>query len=247
MNFVRTSAHHRLDGFRELARRLDRRVGARSDDRARDGTGAPLFAERKDNVGQGSLAGRIHNISRTWALPAHAHVERSLQPERETAPGRVELHGRHPQVEHDSIDSVESRFACQRIEIGEPVLKESQTASRLLDEIGTQGSGGLIAIDAADLAVGGGQDCTGITAGAKRGIDVDAPVAWLQILDRGSAEHGNVEGRSASDSRAAAARRHSRAPSASRAATWDPSSPLSARTFWVASASSLLKRPGSQI
>ena len=69
----------------------------------------------------------------------------------------------------------------------------------------------------------------------------------VEEFDRRAAEHGNVEGRSASDSRAAAARHHSRAPGALRAATWEPSSPLSARTFWVASASSFWKRPGSQI
>ena len=76
----------------------------------------------------------------------------------------------------------------------------------------------------------------------------DAAVTDVEEFERGAAEHGNVGGWSASDSRkAVAARRHSRAPSALRAATCEPSSPLSARTFWVASASSLRKRPGSQI
>src|SRR5262249_22408058 len=81
----------------------------------------------------------------------------------------------------------------------------------------------------------------------ERAIDVVAALLGLEQLDCGTAEHRNVEGWSASDSRAVAAHHHSRAPGASRAADRVPSSPLSARTFWVASASSFWKRLGSQI
>ena len=133
------------------------------------------------------------------------------------------------------------------VEIGEAVLDQSEPAAGLLDEIGAERDRRLVAVDADDLAVGGGEDGARIAAGAEGAVDIDAAVTHAEVLERRSAEHGNVEGWSASDSRAAAARRHSRAPDASRAATWDPSSVLSARTFWVASASSFWNRPGSQI
>ena len=100
---------------------------------------------------------------------------------------------------------------------------------------------GLIAVDADHLAIGGRKNGARIAAGAEGAVDIDAAVADVEEFDGVAAEHGNVEGRSASDSRAAAARHHSRAPGASRAATWEPSCALSARTFWVASASSALE------
>ena len=102
-------------------------------------------------------------------------------------------------------------------------------------------------MDADHAAIGRREDRAGIAPRAERAIDVDATLPGLKKLDRRAAEHGNVEGWSASDSRAVAACHHSRAPGASRAADRDPSSPMSARTFWVASASLFWKRPGSQI
>ena len=87
-----------------------------------------------------------------------------------------------------------------------------------------------------------------VAAGAEGAVDIDAAVMHVEESQRGGAEHGNMKGWSASGSRkAAAARHHSRAPGAPRPAIGEPSWPLSARTFWVASASSLRKRPGSQI
>ena len=182
------------------------------------------------------------------ALAAHAHVERAVEAEREAASGGVELHRRNAEIEHDAVDCiVKPASRAIDVEIGKSILDQCQTASGLLDQIGAESDGGLVAIDADHACIGRREDCAGVAARAERAVDVDTAVTRLEQLDRRAAEHGNVEGRSASDSRAAAARHHSRAPGASRAATWDPSSPLSARTFWVASASSLWKRPGSQI
>src|SRR5579872_5840141 len=98
------------------------------------------------------------------------------------------------------------------------------------------------------MAIRGGEDDACVAAGAECRIDVDAAIMNVEKARRDGAEHGNVGAWSASDSReAAAAHRHSRAPGAFRAAAWEPSWALSARTFWVASASSLRNRPGSQI
>ena len=125
-------------------------------------------------------------------------------------------------------------------EIGEAVLDQREPAVRGRHEIGAERERMRVAVDGDDLAIRGVEDCARVAAGAEGGVDIDAAVFDIEEVERGAAEHGNVGGWSASDSgKAVAAHRHSRAPSALRAAAWELSSALSARTFWVASASSL--------
>ena len=45
------------------------------------------------------------------------------------------------------------------------------------------------------------EDRARVAAGAEGGVDIDAAVARLEEVDRGTAEHGNVTSQSASDSR----------------------------------------------
>src|SRR5262249_26397157 len=207
----------------------------------------PFFAESKDDVGQIVLACRVDNVSGAGAPTAHAHVERPVEPERKAAAGGIELHGRNAQIKHDAIDKVVSGFVRDSVEIGETILGQHQAAVRLLDQVGGTCNGTLIAVDADHFAISRGKNGARIATGAEGAIDENAAVMDIEKIDRGAAEHGNMEGRSASDSRAAAARHHSRAPGAGRAATWELNSSLSARTFSVACASSFWKRPGSQI
>ena len=157
--------------------------------------------------------------------------------------GGVELHGRHAEIEHDAVDGVEAGRARDLLEIGEAVLDQRQAIIRCRKRAAERDRGG-VAVDGDDLALRRFQDCAAVAAGAEGRVDIDAAVMDIEEVERGAAEHGNVGGWSASDSRAAAARRHSRAPSALRAADWELSSVLSSRTFWVASASSLLKPAG---
>ena len=98
---------------------------------------------------------------------------------------------------------------------------------------------------ATTLRIGRRQDRAGIAAGPERRVHIDAAVARRQELQDRMDKHGNVTSQSASDGgvSAAAARHHSRAPSA---ATRELNCCLSARTFAVASASSARKRSGSQ-
>ena len=129
--------------------------------------------------------------------------------------------------------------ARDRVEIGKAVFDQREPAVRRLHQVGAERDRALVAVDADHFAVGGGEDRAAIAAGAESRVDIDAAVMHVEEVERRRAEHGNMGGRSASGSRkAAAARRHSRAPSALRAADWDPSWLLSARTLSVASASS---------
>src|SRR5262245_26463164 len=96
----------------------------------------PFFAKSKDDVGQSAFACVVHNVSSGGALAAHAHVERSVEAEREAAPGGIELHGRDAQIQHNSIDEIVSGLACDAVEIGETILGQCQAAFCLLDQIG---------------------------------------------------------------------------------------------------------------
>src|SRR6185437_8032894 len=136
-------------------------------------------------------------------------------------------------------------------QITEAIFDQFEPAPRLFDEIGAARDRALIAVDADHSRARGGKNCARKSAGAERGIDIEAALTDVEPFNGAMDEHGNVTSQSASDSRAAAARHHSRAPSgfggASAAIIRAPSSCLKARTFSVASASSVRKRPGSQI
>src|SRR5262249_51523877 len=105
-----------------------------------------------------------------------------------------------------------------------------------------------VTVDADHLRARRGENRTRVAAGPEGTVDVHAAGTKVEELDRGRTEHGDVTGRSASDTvPGAAARHHPRAPCGSSAALREPSCFLSARTFSVASASCARKRSGSQI
>ena len=189
------------------------------------------------------------HVGRARPGAAHAHVERTVEAEREAAGGFVELHRRQPDIEHDAVDRVIAAGPRHAFEIGETVLDQDQPAFGARHQVEARGNRALVAINADDVAVCGGEDRARIAAGAEGRVDIDAAVADVEEFDRGAAEHRNVTDQSAIGSRlpAAAARHHSRAPCGPSAATRVPSCFLSARTFSVASASSARNRAGSQI
>src|SRR5262249_23529690 len=99
-----------------------------------------------------------------------------------------------------------------RCEIGKPVLDQRQAAARLLDQVRAQRDCSLIAVDADHRAIGSRENGARIAAGAEGAVDIGATVSGLEVADRMATEHGNVEGRFASESRAV--RHHCRAPGA---------------------------------
>src|SRR5688572_12836915 len=54
--------------------------------------------------GDFGLAGAVQEIGGAGALPAHAHVERTVGLEGEAALGPVELHRRDADIESDAVD-----------------------------------------------------------------------------------------------------------------------------------------------
>ena len=225
----------------------DRRSDARLDDGAGDGARMALFAENENDVGKIALACSGDHIGRARTLPAHAHVERPVEAEGKAARGGIELHGGDAEVEHHAVHAIGAAIARDCVEIGKAVFDQREPAVRRLHQVGAERDRALVAVDADHFAVGGRENGAAIAAGAESGVDIDAAVMHVEEVERRRAEHGNMVGRSANDSRkAVAARRHSRTPGVLRAADWAPSWLLSARTLSVASASSFENRPGSQ-
>ena len=123
-------------------------------------------------------------------------------------------------------------FSRDAVERGEALLDQRQSAIGRLHQIGAVRHRALVAVDADDLRIGGREDRAAVAAGAEGAVDIDAAVADVEQLERGPREHGNVTGQSASDSRAIAARHHSRAPSGSSAALSKPGRFLQRAPSW---------------
>ena len=185
---------HRGNDIGQRAGGRDRRDAARFDDGARDTARMTLFTQDENDIGEVALARRVDDIGRARARTRHAHVERPVETEREAALRGIELHGGDAEVEHHAVDFRETGVARDVVEIGETIFDQRQPAARRLHQVRTQRDGALVAIDADHLAVGRGQDGARIAAGAESGVDIDAAVTNIEELDRGAAEHGNVEG-----------------------------------------------------
>src|SRR5665213_1514348 len=123
---------------------------------------------------------------------AHAHVERTVVPERKATLGAIELHRRDAEVEHHAIEAVDPAIARDLIEIGELIFDQRQAAFCGLDQIGAAGTPGLVAVDADDAAIGGGKHRAAITAGAEGGIQVNAAIAHGEVFQCLGAEDGYV-------------------------------------------------------
>ena len=234
MNLVRLGAHHPSDNVGQRLGGADRRKLPGRDDGAGDAARMALLAELENDVGEIALARLRHHVSSARPVGAHAHIKRTIEPEREAALGLVELHRGHAEIEHDAVHRRVAEFFRDAIERGEALLDQRESATGRLDQAGAIRHGALVAIDTDDLGVGGGEDRAGVAASTEGAVDVDAAVANIQELKRGPREHGHMTGRSASDSRAIAVHHHPRAPCGSSAALSKPGRFIAAHTATVA-------------
>ncbi len=140
-----------------------------------------------------------------------------------------------------------TEFFRDAIEGRKALLDQREPAACRLDQTSAARHGALVAIDADDLGVRGGEDRTAVAAGPEGAVDENAAVANIQKLERRPREHGNVTGQSASDSRAIAAHHHSRAPSGASTALSKPGRCVETRGITVAPVKRAPKRTGSQI
>src|SRR5215475_2243369 len=193
----------------------------------------------------------IYTLSLHDSLPIcrlHAHIERTVEAEREAALGGIELHRGNAEVERDPVDRFDSEACRNLVERREAALRDREPAAKLIDQIGGARDRALVAVDRQHPAVGRGEDRARIAAGPEGPVDVDAARSDAEMLDDRTDEHGNMAGQSASDVRVTgvAARHHSRAPS-SASGRLESRRRVSVRTAAVAFARCARKRCGSQI
>ena len=155
MDAVGPRVDHGADDVGERAGGRDRRLGAGRD----DGACATRRAKRSSPsvamiAGEIALGGVRDHIGGARSVAAHAHVERTVEPERKAALGLVELHRRHADVEHHAVDGLVAELARHRVEIGEPVLDQREAAADLQDQPGAVRDRGLVAVDADHPRIG---------------------------------------------------------------------------------------------
>src|SRR4029079_13055476 len=197
MNIAGARADTGRHDLGKLMRRRNRRNDARIDDGTCDRARMSLVTQGEDDTGEIALAGCVDDISRARTFATHAHIERSVVTEREAARSAIKLHRGDAKIEHDAVDCIVSRVARYGVKIGKAVFDQGQAAARLLDQVRTQRDRSLIAVDAADLAVGGGKNGARIAAGAEGAVDIDAAVAHIKETDRVAAEPRSGESRAA--------------------------------------------------
>ena len=106
MDLAVAAAKHRGDEVGQLAGALQGLVVAAGDDGAGDLAAELFFAVLPQHVGDLALVGARQPVGRAFArLRVHAHVQRSVLAETETALGDVELRGRHTQVEKHAVEA----------------------------------------------------------------------------------------------------------------------------------------------
>src|SRR4051812_24472395 len=98
-----------------------------------------LLAEDIDDVGEIRLRCRSDYIGGARPVLAHAHVERSVEAEREAALGLIELHRRHADIHYDAIDLRRTLRGAHLGQIGKAILDQRETTARLLDKIEAAG------------------------------------------------------------------------------------------------------------
>ena len=249
LGLIAFPAEHAHDDLGELAGRGDGLLAAARDDGFGDRAGPPLLAELADDLGKLLLGQCVDDIGCGRALPAHAHIERSLFHEGETALSLVELHRRDAKIEHDAGDGADRLMCRDVLHFAEARVDRDQSPGISLDKSRTHAKRLWVAVDGDDFAVGRLQDGFGVAPCPERAVDDDLAVFRLKRLKHLREHHGNVAGRSAGGRRSSAAtRHHSRAPSGPplprRPA---PSSLRRSRTFWRASDKWDSNRLGSHI
>ena len=210
------SAPRRRDAGDEpgkLQRRGERLCLAVGDDGARDPASGALLAEVKQNVGDRPLVLVAQDVGGRTAAAPHAHVEGSVEAEREAARRLVELHRRNPDVEHDSVHGVDAETLGDLVEIAEARLDKLEPPAGRSGERFASPNGGRVAIEG-DHPRAAVKQRARIAAGAERAVDVKAAGARIERLHRllkqdrnmaepsgrGGAHHGTPGGASASRS-----------------------------------------------
>lgn len=149
------------DQARQFARARERALGPGLDDRLGDPARVALLAEDGNQPGKVPLFIGIDHLGGGFPIGArafHAHVEGTVEAEREAPVGIVDLHRGHAEIEGDAVDRRDAVALEQRDHLGKPALDQREAAlvargngTARLDRIG-------IPVDGKHRAVGGVED-----------------------------------------------------------------------------------------
>src|SRR5581483_10456494 len=180
------------DELRELEGARDRRLAPLLDDRMRDAPAHALLAVAPEHVGDFALGGAREKSGRALAAArVHAHVERRVGLETETARGIVELRRGHAEIEQYTVESGGGRVPIG--EIGEIAVADHY--ARVAAEFrARRGDGGRIAVHE-QQAPGGTEpreQRTRMAAAAERAVEVRPVGAHGERCERLVEHHGDV-------------------------------------------------------
>jgi hypothetical protein len=184
---------HDLD---ELVGRLERRLGARPDERAGDRPRVALLAVVAEQRGQAALVPLVDHVGGGEVVVGiHAHVQRRVVRIGEPALARVDLYGGHAQVEVDEVGA--DALVAQLLEgVGEGRADEARAAGHVGRELGEALLGGWVAVDGDELAPRpqalGHQ--ARVAAAAKRAVDGELAGLGVEELDELAGQDRDVRG-----------------------------------------------------
>ena len=188
------TADDALDETRELSCARERLRLAIGDDGARNGAGSPLLAQMEEDVGELRLAPAVDDIGGRDPGFRHAHVERAVGLERESALRLVELHGGDADVEDDPVRAREPGFGGVALHVAEAALAKRQSAGMRAEQRKPATDGRGIAVDGDDAAGAGLEQGGRVAARAEGCVNEVLSADRLQCLQHLGEQHGNVTG-----------------------------------------------------
>jgi len=126
------------------------------------------------------FSGGIDGVGGAFAVLLHAHVERPVLAERETAPGIVDLLGRDAKVQRHTVNLGKAGRRQDAGHVAVPAADDSQAARKTLGKLGAARHGVGIAVDPPHRTVGRFQHGAGIAAATEGAVDVDAAIPRRQ-------------------------------------------------------------------
>ena len=155
-----------------------------------------LLAVMKENIGEMLFIRRVDEIGGACAAFLHAHVERTIEPERKASFGFVELHGRDADIEDDAVERSEflggAARSPKRVSTSVSRPANSATSAAPPQSRSDRDRARQRALSFSR------KDCPRIAARPECRVEIEAARLYRERFDGSLAKHGNVPGRSAS-------------------------------------------------
>jgi len=164
----------------------------RGPDRAGYPTRLTLLAIGVEDVRDLALIGAIEPIRCALAGLAHPHVQRRIrEAEGKAAPGPVEMHGGHADIERHAIDRLDARRVQQRIHLREIAGDEPDRSIARGDHVLAFRDRVRVLVDREDMRAAAGHGAA-VAARAERAVDMDLARGDGERMQHFVEQHGAV-------------------------------------------------------